>query len=247
METRPFDVPRYLSVLPLFNDMNRPELERLAQGCTLRRLVRGDMVFRVGDPCEAFHVTVVGQVKLFAISPAGQEKVIELIGPGHSFAEALMFTDRPCIVNAQALTDTLLLTVAKQAVLGEIDRDPRFALRMLAGLSRRLHGLVNDVQAYALHNGMQRVIGYLLRDHIADGVVDDDEAGELAAEPPPLPCGSVTVSLPASKATIASRLSLTPEYFSRVLHELEAEGLIEIDKRDIRIPDPTALARFQPA
>jgi len=46
------------------------------------------------------------------------------------------------------------------------------------------------------------------------------------------------VSLPVSKATIASRLSLTPEYFSRVLHELEAEGLIEIDKRDICILDP---------
>ncbi len=247
METRPFDVPRYLSVLPLFNDMSRPELERLAQGCALRRLVRGDMVFRVGDPCEAFHVTVVGQVKLFAISPAGQEKVIELIGPGHSFAEALMFTDRPCIVNAQALADTLLLTVAKQAVLGEIDRDPRFALRMLAGLSRRLHGLVNDVQAYALHSGMQRVIGYLLRDHIGDSPADDDE-GDAPAAPPVSPArGMVTVSLPASKATIASRLSLTPEYFSRVLHELEAEGLIEIDKRDIRIPDPVALARFQPA
>lgn len=243
METRPFDVPRYLSVLPLFNDMSRPELERLAQGCTLRRLVRGDMVFRVGDPCEAFHVTVVGQVKLFAISPAGQEKVIELIGPGHSFAEALMFTDRPCIVNAQALTDTLLLTVSKQSVLDEIDRDPRFALRMLAGLSRRLHGLVNDVQAYALHNGIQRVIGYLLRDHVSD----EEEAAEAEGAAVAAPRGMVTVSLPASKATIASRLSLTPEYFSRVLHELEAEGLIEIDKRDIRIPDPRALANFQPA
>lgn len=248
VETRQFDVPRYLSVLPLFNDMSRPELERLAQGCTLRRLVRGDLVFRVGDPCDAFHVTVVGQVKLFAISPAGQEKVIELIGPGHSFAEALMFTDRPCLVNAQALVDTLLLTVSKQAVLGEIDRDPRFALRMLAGLSRRLHGLVNDVQAYALHNGMQRVIGYLLRDHVGeDDDPGDDSDAAPATAPADLPAREVTVSLPASKATIASRLSLTPEYFSRVLHELEAEGLIAIDKRDIRIPDPVALARFQPA
>ncbi len=47
-----------------------------------------------------------------------------------------------------------------------------------------------------------------------------------------------------SKATIASRLSLTPEYFSRVLHELEAAGLIEVDKRDIRILDPQRLVRY---
>ncbi|HNJ84866.1 MAG TPA: Crp/Fnr family transcriptional regulator [Piscinibacter sp.] len=229
MEARTFDLPRYLSVLPLFTDLNRPELERLALGCQLRRLSRGDTVFRVGEACEEFHVTVTGQVKLYALSPAGQEKVIELVGPGNSFAEALMFTGKPYIVNAQALTDTLLLTVKKEAVVGEIERDPRFAMRMLAGISRRLHGLVHDVEAYALHSGMQRVIGYLLRDQ----VVEDCATGEV-----------VTVSLPVSKATIASRLSLTPEYFSRVLHELEAAGLVRIDKRDVHILDPKSLADY---
>jgi len=229
VEARTFDLPRYLSVLPLFTDLNRPELERLALGCQLRRLSRGDTVFRVGEACEEFHVTVTGQVKLYALSPAGQEKVIELVGPGNSFAEALMFTGKPYIVNAQALTDTLLLTVKKEAVVGEIERDPRFAMRMLAGISRRLHGLVHDVEAYALHSGMQRVIGYLLRDQ----VVEDCATGEV-----------VIVSLPVSKATIASRLSLTPEYFSRVLHELESAGLVRIDKRDVHILDPKSLADY---
>ncbi|MGZ5249290.1 MAG: Crp/Fnr family transcriptional regulator [Caldimonas sp.] len=229
MDVRTFDLPRYLSILPLFNDMQPSELQRLANGSQLRRLGRGDTVFHVGQPCEEFHVTVVGQVKLFAISPSGQEKVIELIGPGNSFAEAFMFIGKPYMVNAQALTDTLLLSVGKKAVLEEIALDPRFALRMLAGISRRLHGLVHDVQGYALHSGLQRVIGYLLRDQ------SENESN------------AITVSLPVSKGTIASRLSLTPEYFSRVLHELEASGLIEIDKREIRIPDAKRLAAYQPA
>ena len=231
MEARNFDLPRYLSVLPLFSDMRPEELRRLAEGCQLRRLGRGDMVFHMGQPCEEFHVTVIGQVKLFVLSPTGQEKVIELVGPGNSFAEAIMFIGKPYILNAQALTDTLLLTIGKPAVLAEIENDPRFALRMLAGISRRLHGLVHDVEAYALHSGLQRVIGYLLRD-----LSDADGAGSDA----------VTVSLPVSKATIASRLSLTPEYFSRVLHELESAGLIEIDKRDIRILDCRRLGEYQP-
>ena len=138
MEPRPFDVPRYLSVLPLFNDLTPVELKKVAEGCVLRRLSRGDMVFRMGEPCNEFHVVVTGQVKLFVLSPAGQEKVLELIGPGQSFGEAIMFTDRPYILGAQSLADTLLLTVSKQAVLAEIERDHRFALRMLAGLSRRI-------------------------------------------------------------------------------------------------------------
>lgn len=226
---RSFDLPRYLSLLPLFCDLSPTELNRLAEGCTLRRLSRGDMVFHVGQPCDAFHVAVTGQVKLYGISPSGQEKVIELVSPGHSFAEALMFTDKPYIINAQALCDTLLLSVGKAAVMAEIAADPRFALRMLGGISRRLHGLVHDVQAYALHSGTQRVIGYLLRDQ-------PESEEPTAAEP-------ITISLPVSKATLASRLSLTPEYFSRVLHELEAARLIEVDKRDIRILDAQALAR----
>jgi hypothetical protein len=56
----------------------------------------------------------------------------------------------------------------------------------------------------------------------------------------------VTVLLAVSKATVASRLSLTPEYFSRVLHELEGAGLIRIERRQIRIPDPPRLAAWEP-
>ncbi len=225
-----FDLPRYLSVLPLFGDMQPTELQALAQqGCQLHRMGRGETVFRVGQTCDAFHVVVTGQVKLYALSPSGAEKVIELVGPGNSFGEALMFTDRPHIVNAKTLSECLLLSISKAAVMEEIAREPRFALRMLAGVSRRLHGLIRDVESYCLHSGIQRVIGFLLSEQ------DEDDC---------VPADTLTVSLPVSKATIASRLSLTPEYFSRVLHELEAEGLIQIDRRDIRILNTRSLASY---
>lgn len=229
MEAGRFDLLRYLSLLPLFSDFAPPELQRVADGSRLRRLARNDMVCRVGDPCEEFHVVVTGQVKLFAISPMGQEKVVELIGPAHSFGEALVFLNKPYILNAQTLTDTLLIDISKQVVLDELERNPRFSLRMLAGVSRRLHNIVHDVQAYALHSGMQRVIGYLLRSH-------HNGDGELCEQ-------CFDVNLPTSKATLASRLSLTPEYFSRVLHELEAAGLIMIDKRHITVLDAVQLSR----
>mgnify|MGYP000880740314 FL=1 len=229
MDISEFNIPRFLATQALFSHLSPDELTRVAAGCVVRRLSRSDTVFRYGEPCNEFHVVVLGQVKLFALSPAGQEKVIELVSPGHSFAEALMFTGKPYILNAQALTSTLLLSVGKQVILNEIQLDPRFCMRMLAGISRRLHGLVHDIESGALHTGMQRVIGYLLRDVPAEGA--------LGNEPH-------TVSLPVSKATIASRLSLTPEYFSKVLHELEAEGLIRIDKRDILITDPAALGHY---
>ena len=120
---------------------------------------------------------------------------------------------------------------SKSTVLAEVEGNSTFALRMLAGLSRRLHGLIKDVEGYALHSGVQRVIGYLL----SDG--QDDNASVS---------GAITVSLPVSKAAIASRLSLTPEYFSRVLNELETAGLIRVDKRDIHIVNAERLSGYQP-
>ena len=152
-------------------------------------------------------------------------------------------------MNAQTLGEVLLLSVSKAAVLAEIALDSRFALRMLAGISRRLHGLIHDVQAYALHSGLQRVIGYLLRD-LPESSLDaaamtlaahrsaDEDSGEGAS------VKSCQVRLPVSKATLASRLSLTPEYFSRVLRELEDQGLIRVEGREICIPDAARLARY---
>ncbi|MCC6814652.1 MAG: cyclic nucleotide-binding domain-containing protein [Rubrivivax sp.] len=110
MDLKKFNLPRYLATLPLFSNMRDEELARLASGCQLRRMERGKLVFRTGEPCQEFHVTVLGQVKLFAIAPNGTEKVIELCGPGHSFAEAVMFMDMPYMISAQTLTDSLILT-----------------------------------------------------------------------------------------------------------------------------------------
>jgi CRP-like cAMP-binding protein len=162
-------------------------------------------------------------VKLAFTSPQGVEKVVEIIRPGQSFGEALMFLDKPYVVFAQALADSMLLHVARQAVFDELGPSP-FARRMIAGLARRLHGLVRDVEAYTLRSGEERFIGYLLA-----------ELPEGASE------GAADVNLTPGKSVLASRLNMTPEHFSRILHELAANGLIEVNGRSIRVPDVARL------
>ena len=204
----------FLSQLPLFNELEPGELEHIAQNTTELHVPRGETIFQRGDPCVGFHSVVYGRVKLAFTSSQGTEKVVEIIGPGHSFGEALMFMNKPYIVTAQALADTMLLHVARSAVLEELERTPSFALKMLAGLSRRLHGLISDVEAYSLNSGTQRVIGYLLKETQHDGE---------------------RVALHASKAVVASRLNVTPEHFSRILHDLAEQQLIEVKGREITI------------
>ena len=64
--------------------------------------------------------------------------------------------ERPYILNAHALADTLLLHISKNVIFGELERNPLLARRMLAGMSRRLHGLISDVESYSLRSGSQR-------------------------------------------------------------------------------------------
>lgn len=215
-------VPDLLSHAPLFRGLSPEELERIASGTREVRVAKGEALFQRGDACAGFHVVAVGQVKLSLVTPEGGEKVVEILGPGMSFGEAVMFMERPYLVSATALTDGLLLHVSREAVFRELDRDPRLARRMLAGLSMRLHMLVKDVEAMTLRSATERVIGYLTR-------LDDDG-------------GQGRVTLPAQKNLVASRLNLTPEYFSRILHELSTEGLIRVDGREIEILDPERLA-----
>jgi CRP-like cAMP-binding protein len=217
----------FIANLPMFSEMSPAELDRVAAATLPVHVQKGETIFHCGDPCTGFHVVVYGQVKLGFTSPQGLEKVVEIVRPGQSFGEALMFLDEPYIVFAQALADSLLLHVAKHAVLDELARDPRFARRMLSGLSRRLHGLVRDVEAYTLRSGQERVIGYLLAD------VADVSGNGMPAE----------VHLTPGKSVIASRLNMTPEHFSRILHELSAKGLIEVNGRAVRIPDLERLRR----
>ena len=225
MKHPPIKVQAFLANLPMFSEMRAEELDRIAAATLPVYAEKGQAICQTGDPCTGFHVVVYGEVKLGFTSPQGVEKVVEIVRPGQSFGEALMFLDKPYIVFAQALADAMLLHVARHAVLAELGRDPGFALRMLSGLSRRLHGLVRDVEAYTLRSSHERVIGYLLAE------APDGAAG-----------GAAELRLTSGKSVIASRLNMTPEHFSRILHELGSAGLIEIQGRTVRIPD---LARLR--
>ncbi|MBI3937982.1 MAG: Crp/Fnr family transcriptional regulator [Betaproteobacteria bacterium] len=209
--------------------MSPEELDRVATGTREAHVARGEILFRKGDPCEGFHLVIYGQIKLAFTSASGAEKVVELMGPGQSFGEAVMFVEKPYVVYAQALADSMLLHIAKAVVFEEIERDPGFARKMIAGLSRRLHGLVSDLESYTLHSGTQRVIGYLLR-----GAPDSGDKEQ-----------PISVALPTSKSIIASRLNLTPEHFSRILHDLSEAGLIRVEGRSIAVLDVDALSTYQ--
>lgn len=212
-----------LAQIPLFSGLTEDDLLRMARGSRREQYDRGNILFHKGDPCHGFHLIQKGQVKLAFVSADGNQKVVDILREGNTFGEAVMFMKKPYVLMAQALTDCQLIHVSKDAIFQEIERDREFCLNLIAGLSHRLHHLIKELELHSLCSGKERIIGYLL--------------GEIEQAGDATPHGAVVVQLQTHKGTIASRLSLTQEHFSRVLHELVHDGMIQVEGRRILIPD----------
>jgi CRP-like cAMP-binding protein len=209
----------------LFADMSEEHLATLLATAQELRLQPGDPVFRQGEPAERFYFVREGLVKLYRLSPEGDEKIIELMRAGESFAEAVMFMGNQgrYPVNAEAVSEARVLAFDQKAFLKLLtdSRDACFGL--LASMSRRLHLLVNQIESLTLQNATYRLVAYLIEQIPADRTQQS------------------SVELTTPKAVIASRLAIQPETLSRILNKLRQGGLIEVQGSNILVRNVQAL------
>lgn len=226
MDTRtvPDDELRRLPVLAALSD---EQLARVRRGARLVELAEGEHLFEHGQRAERFFMLREGRIKLYRLSPEGDEKVIEIIRPGQSFAEAVMFMEgKRYPVSAQALVRSELIAFDNAVFLQILRESVETCFRVMAAMSMRLRARVNEIEALALQNATLRLVNYLL------GELPED-AGD-----------SAEIRLPAPKNVIASRLSVQPETLSRILHQLCDKGLITVQGRTITVHDVPALRRY---
>jgi len=214
----------HLLRLPLFDGLDGAALERIAAGVTEVNAHRGTLILRRGDACRGLYIVINGQVTLALQGAQGNERIVELVGPGGTFGETAIFLDRPHLFTASTLADTRLAQVSKATVLAELERTPRFTRALIESLSRRLRYLVGALEDCMLRSGTERVMGYL-----------------LSRVPPEAVNGNAVVTLSTKKSIIASQLNLTHEHFSRILRELFMAGLIEVDGRNVHIASVSQL------
>ena len=217
----------FLARLPLFEGLTTEELARLGAATVRRSLRRGEVLFREGEPSTGMFGLLYGAVELFT-GVRGARHVIDIVTPGRSFGEPMMFLEKPWIVTATALADSLVLHVAREAIFAELERSPRFARRIIGTLAGRAEGLVRQLDARAAGPAAQRVVSWVL------------------GQPPASEGMQATVTLPGAKRALASQLNLSAEHFSRVLHQLAQRGLIEVRGRRLHIPDLERLRRTLP-
>lgn len=226
-EQTPAQVAAFLAEQPLFRELAPAHQKQLAMASRLRCLQKGDVLFNKGDLPEGLYLVVGGHLMLTVSSPQGTRKVLGIFGFRQSVGEAEVVMDSPYPYSAEAVDVLEVLEVGQAALLAVLDKDCRFARRLMERIGARQHDLVHDVESYTLRSSVERVIGYLLQHAIID-------AG-----------GRLKVVLPASKQLIASLLDIKPETLSRTFRDLSEAGLISVKGRNVQIPDVDRLAAYQ--
>lgn len=211
----------YLARSPLFASLPPEAFDLVASRCRDVSLQAQDILFHQNDRASAFYLVVGGLIKLSRASADGQEKVIHFAGSGDTFAEAVMFmrgTSYP--VTAQALEATELIAIPGDTYVAMLQAHPDACMGLLARLSSRLHERLRDIDRLTFQQARPRIVRYLLET---------------------LPASESSFHLPAAKQVVASRLSVTPETLSRVLHGLVDEGLLRLEGRRIEVLDRAGL------
>lgn len=203
----------------LLSGLEDAQFQEVMEHVNVVELTAGKVLFNQGDAANAFFWVAEGVMRLYRASPQGDEKVIELIGPHRTFAEAVLFMGGQYPVNAVAQTATRLLAFDGKAFKDWMSKDVQRSFRLIAGMSSRMHKLINEIDRLTLMKGADRLLQYLL-DHS-----DPDETGRQRVE------------WEAPKQVIASRIGVKPETLSRLLHKLTDQGCIEMQGSTLYIKD----------
>jgi CRP-like cAMP-binding protein len=105
-------------------------MQRLLASSHVDECESGQLLFDRGQPAQYFFIVLDGQVNLVLYSKAGEEKIVDILGPGNSFAEAVMFMESPGYpVSAVAAMKSQVAFSSREYVA--ILREPETCLRML--------------------------------------------------------------------------------------------------------------------
>ncbi|HEB57119.1 MAG TPA: Crp/Fnr family transcriptional regulator [Gammaproteobacteria bacterium] len=214
----------FLKDVYLFEMLDERQMAKILQSSALISLNSRETLFEARQAAQRFYLLKSGQIKLYCISADGDEKVMEIVHPSQTFAEAIIFMHKHVYpLSAEAIRKSELISFSMQTFREILEQSTETCFRLMAGMSRRLHARIYEINNLTLHNATYRLVVFLLEQL-------PSEVFELSR-----------IHLTTPKSVVASRLAIQPETFSRILTRLSRTGLIEVDGNDITLLDVEGL------
>lgn len=220
------DLSPVLKKTPLFTDLSPAELQHLAARTSRKVYSSGELLFSEGEPCNGLHIIVRGRVRIFKTSVNGREQVLAINEPGESVAELPVFDGGPFPASAMAIEDAEVAFISRRDFQAYCLEHPEVALKVLSVVGARLRRLVGIIEELSFTTIRQRLIAVLLKLAQSEGRTT--------------PHG-VEFQLPTTHQDLANQLGTVRELISRNLMRLQAEGILDVDARHIRVKNLKAL------
>jgi CRP/FNR family transcriptional regulator len=212
-----------LQAITFFRDLPVELLLGLCQGALWIDYMPGEVVFLEGERLPGLHLIEHGWLKVVKSSPDGREQVLRFIGPGETFNEIGVFANRPNPATGIALEQTGMWLLRREAIHQLLLEKPEFAQYIIEAMADRIIDLVGMVADLSL----RPVAGRLAR------LILQDSQDDILHRPRWY-----------TQTELAARVGTVPDVVQRALRALEDEGLIELDRHQIRIRDRSALEKL---
>jgi CRP/FNR family transcriptional regulator len=229
MEKDRIDLTATLERTALLSSLSQTEIQSLAMRTVRKHFATGELLFSEDEPCHGLHIIARGKVRIFKTSVNGREQVLAVNQAGESVAELPVFDGGRYPASAIAIDDVDLAFISRQDFQAFCMEHPEVALKMLAVVGARLRRLVGIIEELSFTTIRQRLITVLLRLAETEGV--RTERG-------------IEFQLPASHQELANQLGTVRELISRNLMRLQAEGLLDVDARQIVVKDKAGLSEL---
>jgi len=217
------DEQELLRTVPIFSELAEPDIASLARLTSRRTCPKDTVVFFENEEGDTFFIIVEGRIKVTILGDDGREVILSVLGRGDFFGEMALLDNEPRSATAIAVEDTELLTLHRndfQSVLTDNRSITSGLIKILTARLRKANHQISTLALLDVYGRVARVIVDTARD---EGKRLKD--GRIAFRR-------------ATHQEIANRIGTTRETVTRMLKDLERQGLIRIDGKEVVVqPD----------
>lgn len=211
----------------IFQSLQPEELDAVLARAAVRRIVRGEVIRRRGDPGTGMVVIVSGRVRISLVSEDGREVTLTMLGPGEVLGEMTLLDGGECSADATAQEDCVLLTIERTQFLRLLRSNADLCLHLLTVLFQRLRRANAALEDMALLDLPTRLGRLLLR-----------LSGDYGVAAP----RGTRIEVKLSQKDLSSLAGASREKVNRQLRQWEEDGIIGKDAGRLLIMRPQALA-----
>ncbi|AAM25877.1 CRP/FNR family transcriptional regulator [Caldanaerobacter subterraneus subsp. tengcongensis MB4] len=220
---------KYLRKIPYFSELEDEKLEKLHNIATLKPVKKGCIIFTEGQKGEAIYFVKTGKIKISKISSVGKEYTIKIMEEGDVFGESTLFIGGEYPATAEAIEDSEILELRNKDIEDLILKDTQIALSIIKILAKRLKYIAVVIENLALRDSVGRTASILLTFARERGISTKE---------------GILVEIDLKRQELANLAGTSRENITRILSQMDRDGIIKLGKDKILIKDLEELRKM---